>query len=172
MRGLAVIAVTDHDHVDTVRAWKAKGGAGHQAVMPGVELTARGRIVHLGVFFSEDVPEVLPPPGTPLIELVRWARTVPGSLVVLVHPLPGLWRLQLRRLSRAGALPDAIETRFPLVGWRSRRLEQAAREYGLAIVGGTDAHLMPGQLGQHVTVFPGRPIEDLVSACASGPPIR
>ena len=96
-------------------------------ILPGVELTARGRIVHLGVLFSQEIPEELPAPGTPLIELVRWARAIPGSLVVLVHPLPLLWRYQLRRLARAGALPDAIETRFPLVGWRSERLEQAAR---------------------------------------------
>jgi predicted metal-dependent phosphoesterase TrpH len=161
---LTVIAITDHDHIETVRDWLAASGVDRDRVLPGVELTARGRIVHLGVLFSREVPEVIPAAGTPLLDLVRWARGIPGSIVVLVHPLPLLWRFQLRHLARSAALPDAIETRFPLVGWRTSRLERAAREYGLAVVGGTDAHLTPGQLGQHVTVFPGRSIDDLVSA--------
>lgn len=165
--GVAVAAITDHDHLDTIRLWKLNGGAGHAGILPGVELTARGRIVHLGVLFPEAVPSELPSAGRPLVEMVRWARTVPGSLVVLVHPLPLLWRLQLRRLARADALPDAMETRFPLVAWRNRTLERAAAAYGLASLGGSDAHITPSQLGRHVTMFPGETAEDLVAAMRS-----
>ena len=166
--GVKVVAITDHDHLETVRGWKAGPGGGGPAVLPGVELTARGRIVHLGVLFPEELPAGLPKPGTPLPELVRWARSVPGSVTVLVHPLPFLWRRQLRGLARAGALPDAIESRFPLVGWRQGAIERAAAAYGLATLGGSDAHLAPRQLGRYATRFPGETAADLVAAIRAG----
>ena len=163
--GVSLLAITDHDHIATIRAWRGQPGASAR-VAPGVELTARGRIVHLNVLFTGDVPEpaALPRPGTPLVECVRWARSIPGSIVVLVHPLPLLWRAQLRRLARVGLLPDAVETRFPLVGWRGGALERAAAAYGIATVGGSDAHIRPTQIGRHVTVFPGETLDDLASA--------
>ena len=161
---LSLLAITDHDHIETVRHWLARAGSRAERVIPGVELTARGRIVHLGVLFFDEVPESLPRPGTPLVECVRWARGISGSVVVLVHPLPLLWRFQLRKLARAGALPDAIETRFPLVGWRSPALERAAADYGLARLGGSDGHLAPAQLGRHATLFPGSTRADLLAA--------
>ncbi|HET9015068.1 MAG TPA: PHP-associated domain-containing protein [Thermomicrobiaceae bacterium] len=161
---VAVIGVTDHDHIDTVRSFVQEVKGGTSRLIPGVEVTARGRIVHLGVLFPDVLPSALPKPGTPLLEVVRWARAIPGSVVVLVHPLPLLWRIQLRRLERAGLLPDAMETSFPLVFGRGPALEHAARRYGLASLGGTDAHLAPGQLGRHVTCFPGETPDDLVAA--------
>jgi len=161
---LALIAVTDHDHIATVRRWHEAHRDFADNVLPGVEITARGRIVHIGVLFPLDVPTDLPKPGTPLLQVMRWARSIDGSLIVLVHPLPGLWRVQLRRLARAGLLPDAIETHFPLAFWRTSAIERAAEKYGIAKLGGTDAHLIPDQLGRHVTQFPGESIEDLVTA--------
>jgi hypothetical protein len=161
---IRVIAVTDHDHIETVRDWKRRDPEGTRHVIPGVELTARGRIVHLGVLFPEEVPTCLPRPGTPLLDLVRWARGVEGSIVILVHPLPLLWRHQLRGMAHAGLLPDAIETRFPFSGNRAATIERAAREYGLAPLGGSDAHLTPGQIGGHATLFPGETVEDLLLA--------
>lgn len=161
---VSVLAVTDHDHFATIRDWHAAGGEGRQRMIPGVEITARGRIVHIGVLFPEAIPAELPKPGTPLLEIVRWARGIEGSIVVLVHPLPFLWRGQLRKLAAANLLPDAIETRFPFAGWRTRGIEQAADEYGLAKLGGSDAHLMPAQLGQYVTQFPGETTDDLIRA--------
>ncbi len=161
---IRVIAVTDHDHIETVRDWKRRDPEGTRHVIPGVELSARGRIVHLGVLFPADVPASLPRPGTPLLDLVRWARGVEGSIVILVHPLPLLWRRQLRGMARADLLPDAIEVRFPFCGNRSETIERAAREYGLALLGGSDAHLTPGQIGGHATLFPGETVEDLVVA--------
>ena len=119
-----VIAVTDHDHIETVREWKQRDPESTRHVIPGVELTARGRIVHLGVLFPDEVPALLPRPGTPLLDLVRWARGVQGSIVVLVHPLPVLWRRQLRGMARAGLLPDAIEARFPFSGNRAATIER------------------------------------------------
>ncbi len=165
--GIRVIAITDHDHIDTVRRWVAahpQDDDPEVAVIPGVELTARGRIVHLGVLFTEEVPAALPPRDAPLPDLVRWARGIPGSIVVLVHPHAGLWKRQLRGLATLGLLPDAIETRYPLVGWQGKALERAAARYGLAVLGGSDAHLAAGQLGRHVTLFPGRTRDDLIAA--------
>lgn len=164
--GVRVFAVTDHDHIETVRAWKARDPDGTRHILPGVELTARGRIVHLGVLFTGEIPEMLPKPGTPLPELVRWARGVEGSLVVLVHPLPLLWRRQLRGMARTGLLPDAIEARFPFGGRgnRAAAIERAAERYGLAVLGGSDAHLAPGQIGAHATLFPGETVDDLLAA--------
>jgi lauroyl/myristoyl acyltransferase/predicted metal-dependent phosphoesterase TrpH len=164
---LALIAVTDHDHIATVRRWHEAHRDLSDNVLPGVEITARGRIVHIGILFPREVPTELPKPGTPLLQVMRWARSIDGSLVVLVHPLPGLWRIQLRRLARAGLLPDAIETHFPLAFWRTPSIERAAEKYGIARVGGTDAHLIPDQLGRYVTQFPGDSVEDLVSAIRS-----
>jgi KDO2-lipid IV(A) lauroyltransferase len=163
---IRVFAITDHDHIDTVRAWKRRDPEGTRHVIPGVELTARGRIVHLGVLFPEAIPGRLPRPGTPLLDLVRWARGIEGSIVVLVHPLPILWRRQLRAMARARLLPDAIESRFPYggSGAKTAAVERAASRYGLAVLGGSDAHLSPGQIGEHATLFPGEGIDDLIAA--------
>jgi hypothetical protein len=133
-------------------------------VIPGVEITARGRIVHIGVLFPDEVPTHLPKAGTPLLEVMRWARSIRGSIVILVHPLPFLWLGQLKKLAAAGLLPDAIETVFPFAGWRSQAIERVAEHYGLAKLGGTDAHLMPSQLGTYVTQFPGSTARDLITA--------
>lgn len=162
--GVKVIAVTDHDHLDTIRVWKAEAGERGGRVLPGVELTARGRIVHVGVLFPDVVPEVLPKRDTPLLEIARWVRTVPGALLVLVHPIPFLWKRQLSMLARHDLLPDAIEVSFPLVGWRRPAIERAARQYAMAVLGGSDAHLLPGQLGKHCTEFDGEFVDDLVTA--------
>jgi hypothetical protein len=78
--------------------------------------------------------------------------------------LPGLWRRQLRGMARVGLLPDAIEARFPFNGNRAATIERAAHKYGLAVLGGSDAHLSPGQIGSHATLFPGETVEDLLHA--------
>lgn len=161
---LSLIAVTDHDHIATVRRWHSSRDGQPNNVLPGVEITARGRIVHIGILFPTELPGTLPKPGTPLFQVMHWARSIEGSIVVLVHPLPVLWRIQLWRMARAEMLPDAIETSFPLAFWRAPAFERAARRYGLAMVGGTDAHLVPDQLGKHVTLFPGETVDDLVEA--------
>jgi lauroyl/myristoyl acyltransferase/predicted metal-dependent phosphoesterase TrpH len=161
---LRLIAITDHDHIATVRHWHESHHDRPDNVLPGVEITACGRIVHIGILFPRAVPAEIPRPGTPLLDVVRWARTIDGAIVVLVHPLPGLWRFQLRRLARAGLLPDAVETRFPLAYWRTPAIEDAARRYHLAMLGSTDAHLTPAQLGRFATEFPGESIDDLVQA--------
>jgi lauroyl/myristoyl acyltransferase/predicted metal-dependent phosphoesterase TrpH len=163
---ISVLGIMDHDHLETVRRWKAADPEGTKHVIPGVEISARGRIVHLGVLFPEALPDEIPPRDTPLLEIMRWARSVPGSIVILVHPLPGLWRHQLRKMARAGLLPDAIESRFPFGGngRRTAGIERAAREYKLAVLGSSDSHLLPGQVGAQATLFPGTTPEDLVQA--------
>jgi hypothetical protein len=67
-------------------------------------------------------------------------------------------------MARAGLLPDAIEARFPFCGSRSATIERAARAYDLAVLGGSDAHLSPGQIGAHATLFPGETVNDLLTA--------
>jgi predicted metal-dependent phosphoesterase TrpH len=163
---IAVLGIMDHDHLETVRRWKAADPEGTAHVIPGVEISARGRIVHLGVLFPVEMPNEIPPRDTPLLEIMRWARSVPGSIVILVHPLPGLWRHQLRKMARAGLLPDAIESRFPFggKGRRTAGIERAAREYKLAVLGNSDSHLLPGQIGTQATLFPGSTPDDLVRA--------
>lgn len=162
--GIGVIAVTDHDHIDTIRSWKLAARERGNRVLAGVELTAKGRIVHVGVLFPDVIPDSLPKRDTPLLEIARWARTVPGAILILVHPLPFLWKRQLAAMERHDLLPDAIEVSFPLVGWRRPVIEAAARRYGLAVLGGSDSHLMPAQLGRHATEFDGTTVEDLVAA--------
>lgn len=164
--GITLLGITDHDHIETVRAWKLRDPEGTRHVVPGVELTARGRIVHLGVLFAQEIPARLPKPGTPLLDLMRWARGIEGSVVVLVHPLPVLWRRQLRQMARAGLLPDAIESRFPYGGngKRTAEIERAARRFNLAVLGSSDSHLSPGQIGTQATLFPGETVEDFFAA--------
>jgi hypothetical protein len=67
-------------------------------------------------------------------------------------------------MARAGLLPDAIESRFPFGGRRTAAIERAADYYGLAVLGGSDAHLAPGQIGEHATLFPGETADDLIAA--------
>ena len=174
-RGIDVIAVTDHDHLATVRTWcrrERHPSAGEPetgvAVIPGVELTARGRAVHVGILFGGTIPDEIPPAGTRLPDIVRWARGIPGALVVLVHPLPLIWRWQLRGLARLGLLPDAIETRYPFVGGKSGALERTARDLGIATLGASDAHLHPDHLGVNRTSFPGHSTTDLLTAIDQG----
>jgi lauroyl/myristoyl acyltransferase/predicted metal-dependent phosphoesterase TrpH len=162
--GLRIVGVTDHDHIATVRHWHEAHRDLPNNVLPGVEISARGRIAHIGVLFPQALPDELPPLGTPLLDVMRWAHAIEGAIVVLVHPLPVLWRIQLRRMARTGLLPHAIETRFPLAYWRTPAIEAAARRYDLAMLGSTDAHLTPAQLGRFATEFPGESLDDLVRA--------
>jgi hypothetical protein len=67
-------------------------------------------------------------------------------------------------MAGAGLLPDAIEARYPFSGNRAATIERAARKYGLAVLGASDAHLSPGQIGSHATLFPGETVEDLLHA--------
>lgn len=170
-RGIDVIAITDHDHIDTIRDWVERERARppdqprHPVdVIPGVELTARGRAIHVGVLFTEAIPDTLPRPGTRLPDVIRWARSVPGTIVTLVHPTPLIWERQLRGLARQGLLPDAIETRFPMVGNKVAPLEQAARDLRIASLGASDGHLHPSYLGRNLTGFPGQTAADLGAA--------
>ena len=173
-RGIDVIAITDHDHIATIRDWiraeraRPADEPRHPVeVIPGVELTARGRAIHVGVLFTEDIPDALPRPGTRLPNVIRWARSIPGTIVILVHPTPLIWERQLRGLARQGLLPDAIETRFPMVGSKIAPLEQAAREFGIASLGASDGHLHPSYLGRNLTGFPGHSAADLIAAIRS-----
>ncbi len=170
-RGIDIIAITDHDHLATVREWCRAGNqipdddpGSTVSVIPGIELTARGRIVHVNVLFGGVIPGNVPQAGTPLSDIIRWARAIPGTVVVLVHPLPLIWRGQLRRLARLGLLPDAIETRYPLVVGKTDSLERAARRLGIATMGSSDAHLHPDHLGVNLTTFPGQTAADLLMA--------
>lgn len=174
-RGVDVIAITDHDHLDTIREWQRTGGGlssedqgSMVEVIPGVEVTARGRAVHVGVLFGEAIPDEVPAPGTRLPDIVRWARAVPGSVVILVHPLPLIWRWQLQGLAREDLLPDAIETRYPFVAGKTAVLERTARRLGIATLGASDAHLAPDHLGVNLTGFEGRTARDLLRSIRQG----
>jgi hypothetical protein len=69
-------------------------------------------------------------------------------------------------MARAGLLPDAIEARFPYGGngRRTAAIERAARRYDLALLGSSDGHLVPGQLGAQATLYPGESADDLLNA--------
>ncbi|HLL49216.1 MAG TPA: PHP-associated domain-containing protein, partial [Thermomicrobiales bacterium] len=47
---------------------------------------------------------------------------------------------------------------------RTATIERVAGEYDLAVLGGSDAHLTPGQIGGHATLFPGETVQDLLLA--------
>ncbi len=170
-RGVDVIAITDHDSLATIHEWQRAGGdrpsdesVAAVSVIAGVELTARGRAVHVGILFGGVIPDEIPPAGSRLPDIVRWARGIPDALVILVHPLPVIWRWQILGLSRQGLLPDAIETRYPFVNGKTQSLERTARRLGIATLGSSDAHLHPEHLGINLTAFDGRTAADLFRA--------
>ncbi|GAA0308181.1 PHP domain-containing protein [Halarchaeum salinum] len=144
--GLDAIAVTDHDEYEaSARAAELAPDYGLIGI-PGMEVTsAAGHVLALGI--REPVPI-----GRPFTETLEQIHDA-GGIAVIPHPFQG---------SRSGVAPhvseaelasaDAIEVYNSrlLTGRANRQAESFARERGLPMTAGSDAHIAE-MVGQAVT---------------------
>jgi predicted metal-dependent phosphoesterase TrpH len=151
---LDVIAITDHDETSAAlvaRDYAARRGYRVQ-VVPGVEVTTRDG--HMLALFVEDRPAAL----LPMLKTAEWVRTR-GGLVLAPHPFTRLTHsLSSRAMLQAHRqrLLAGVEVLNASPAGRASR-ERALRfvdQYGLAAVGGSDAHML-GVVGLACTRFRG-----------------
>lgn len=169
---LDVIAVTDHEDVTGgLRAQELAAKRNYRVqVVPGAEVTTlNGHVIAL---FIERTPKSFRRVESTL-EMIHTL----GGLAVIPHPMSWLTRSVSRRTidritgrGEAGITFDGIETGNPspagrLTGDLARHLN--ARMWGLAEVGGSDAHHLP-HLGSGWTEFAGTNAVELRQALESG----
>ncbi|MCC6222686.1 MAG: PHP domain-containing protein [Thermoleophilia bacterium] len=133
------VAITDHNRIDGALAFAA---AASFPVIVGIEVdTADGELI--GLFLDEPIPAGLTARKT--AELIRGQ----GGLVYLQHPFYRLVRKPLtgrarEQLAERG-LVDVVEGRNggPFTGGPDTRARAWARERGLPLGAGSDAHEPP-----------------------------
>jgi hypothetical protein len=141
-RGLAALAVTDHDTVDgalqalalVARHPQRYGGL---VILPGEEVkTAQGELI--GLFVDKTIPRGLSPEET----IIRIHDQ--GGLVIVPHPCDRLRhsRLQAGALERVVAQVDAFEVFNARTSFDAdnREAEAFAELHDLPRVAGSDAH--------------------------------
>ena len=137
---LDLLAITDHNVLRTALALRDRFP---DLVVAGEEIkTAEGEII--GLFLEQEIPRGLSPEQT--IERIR----AQGGLVIVPHPFDRLRgsRLHEAALRRVAPQLDAIEVLNARVTFSgdNARAHQFAREQGLAISAGSDAH-GPNEVG-------------------------
>jgi predicted metal-dependent phosphoesterase TrpH len=153
---LAVVAVTDHDTIEgALRVEDAMAGSGPELIIGSEVSSADGHI--LALFIARDVPAGRGADWT--IAAIHDQ----GGLAIAAHP----FSVALGVGALAATLPfDAIEilNGSPLMeipNVRSHR--RLSRRRGVAMVGGSDAHI-PAAVGGIHTLFPGNGAADLRAA--------
>ena len=165
-RGLTLIAVTDHDHVEGARRVEELLGQRSlpMQMITGVEVTTRQG--HLIGLFVERAPR----PMRPVEESID-AIKQQGGLVIVPHPLgrlvPSLSRRRIDSLLAAGYAIDGIEIYNPSPANAAQRaaVREANEEWGLAEIGASDAHFWQ-HVGAGYTHFSGQTAPDLRQAIA------
>jgi predicted metal-dependent phosphoesterase TrpH len=160
-RGLTLIAVTDHDHVEGARRVEEllHRQGGPMQMITGVEVSTRQG--HLIGLFVKDAPR----PMRPVEESID-AIKQQGGLVIVPHPLgrlvPSLSRRRIGSLLAAGYAIDGIEAYNPSPANAAQRavVRAANQEWGLAEIGASDAHFWQ-HVGAGYTHFPGETARDL-----------
>ena len=180
-KGLQVIAITDHDHVEGAKRVAELVAQQKRMlhVITGVEVSTRqGHL--LGLFVSK-APQALKS-----VEASIEAIKEQGGLVIIPHPLgrlvPSLSRAKIDDLLNKGFPIDGIEIYNPSPANASMRstVRLANAQWRLAEMGGSDAHFWQ-HIGAAYTLFPGSSPDDLRrailerTACPGGqevPPVR
>ncbi|MGH2504173.1 MAG: PHP domain-containing protein [Ktedonobacterales bacterium] len=164
-RGLKVIAITDHDHMEGAKRTQElldREGATDIQLIWGVETTTRDG--HFLGLFIQKAPRFLL-----RIEDAIAAIKDQGGLCVIPHPMgrlvPSLSRRKIEELLTRGLPIDAIELYNPspanaAVREQVRRLNQ---QWGFAETGSSDAHFWQ-HIGAGYTRFPGATAADLRQA--------
>jgi predicted metal-dependent phosphoesterase TrpH len=167
--GLSLIAITDHDSVagaHAAREFHARGQYKFEIIVGTEVTTARG--VHLLALFIEN-------PITSFRSLEHTIDEVAaqGGLCVAPHPLsmltPSVGRRQMERLLRKGYPLAGVETLNPSPAGKITRAKLARlnRHWGLAELGGSDAHFLC-RIGTAYTEFDGSSAEDFRASLLAG----
>jgi predicted metal-dependent phosphoesterase TrpH len=160
-RGLHLIAVTDHDHIEgakRVEELLAQQNSSLQMIT-GVEVSTRQG--HLLGLFLKKAPKAMRS-----VEESIDAIKEQGGIVIVPHPLgrlvPSLSRAKIDTLLEKGYAIDGIEIYNPSPANASMRptVRVANQQWGLAETGGSDAHFWQ-HIGSAYTLFPGNSSEDL-----------
>ena len=157
-RGLGGIAVVDHGNV-TGGLEAAEYAGDNFIVIPGMEVTTR--IGHLmGFFLSRPIEAT--DPAQVIAEIHEQ-----GGIAVLPHPLRTLADVSENTLQEL----DALETHnsrsgaasTPRAKRRREKLRQLAERYGLAPLGGSDAHFY-AEIGRGITEIDATTVQDVKAA--------
>jgi predicted metal-dependent phosphoesterase TrpH len=160
-RGLPVIAVTDHDHVEGAKRVEeliAQQNCPLQMIM-GVEVSTRQG--HLLGLFVKKAPKAM----RSVEESIENIKEQ-GGIVIVPHPLgrlvPSLSRAKIDALLDKGYAIDGVEMYNPSPANASMRsvVRAANQQWRLAETGGSDAHFWQ-HIGAAYTLFPGSSPEDL-----------
>ncbi|HLX58916.1 MAG TPA: CehA/McbA family metallohydrolase [Ktedonobacteraceae bacterium] len=160
-RGLGLVAVTDHDHVEGAKR-VADLLAQHDyplQMITGVEVSTRQG--HLLGLFVKKAPKSLRS-----VEESIDAIKEQGGLVIVPHPfgrlVPSLNHAKIESLLEKGYAIDGIEVYNPTPANASKRsaVRTANQQWKLAETGGSDAHFWQ-HIGSAYTLFPGTEPEDL-----------
>src|SRR6266853_921122 len=160
-RGLPVIAVTDHDHVEGAKRVEeliAQQNCPLQMIM-GVEVSTRQG--HLLGLFVTKAPKAM----RSVEESIEDIREQ-GGIVIVPHPLgrlvPSLSRAKIDALLDKGYAIDGVEMYNPSPANASMRsvVRAANQQWRLAETGGSDAHFWQ-HIGAAYTLFPGSSPDDL-----------
>jgi len=166
-RGLAAVAVTDHDTLAGIPQAISEASRLGVTVVPGVEV----RTVHGDVLvLCTSAPDGDPPRRPSIPELAEWA-SANACILVAAHPYHPV------RSSMGGrALRENARYWAAVEGWNARGLPpfnwpalKAAGELGLPATSGSDAHVIH-EIGIAPIVLESEPRspEDVVEAIASG----
>ena len=163
-KGLQVIAITDHDHVEGAKrvAELLAQQESTLQVITGVEVSTRQG--HLLGLFVKKAPKALQS-----VEASIEAIKEQGGIVIIPHPLgrlvPSLSRAKIDDLLNKGFPIDGIEIYNPSPANASMRsmVRLANAQWGLAEMGGSDAHFWQ-HIGAAYTLFPGSSSNDLCRA--------
>jgi predicted metal-dependent phosphoesterase TrpH len=135
--GLDALAVTDHDEIDASLEAVSLAPEYGLVGIPGMEISsAAGHVLALGV--EELVPADLPFDET--LDRIRDA----GGIAIVPHPFQSTRHGVARHISDAQlASADAIEVYNSrlLTGLANRKAERFAKENGVPMTAGSDAHI-------------------------------
>ena len=160
-RGLPLIAITDHDHVEGAKRVEDvifQQNSSLQMIR-GVEVSTRQG--HLLGLFVKKAPKAMRPVEESIEDIKEQ-----GGLVIVPHPLgklvPSLSRAKIDALLAKGYAIDGIEMYNPSPANASMRpvVRDANQQWRLAETGGSDAHFWQ-HIGSAYTLFPGSSSEDL-----------
>lgn len=163
-RGLKVIAITDHDHMEGAkRVQELLDREGNDIEMIwGCEITTReGHF--LGLFMKRPVKFLMRVEGA--IEAIKEQ----GGLALIPHPMgrlvPSLGLRKIEDLLNRGYPIDGIELYNPSPANASARarVRTLNEQWGFAGTGSSDAHFWQ-HIGAGYTLFPGSTAEDLRKA--------
>jgi predicted metal-dependent phosphoesterase TrpH len=161
-RGLKCIAITDHNTtVGNLEAQKLAKKFGI-IVVPAMELsTDSGELLCYGI--TSKVPK-----GLPIRDAIDMVHQQ-GGVVAIAHPYnPKHPNIDFARVDRhlfKSLNIDAIEVYNQLMGKVDSRYVELARKLDVAIIGGSDAHILY-QIGKGVTIFPNsvKTAQDVIEA--------